>query len=52
MLRIVHCGHCRHPPQPRGQWVTRFGVPEGNSEVSYLLQFHLLNAISSVWLNL
>jgi len=33
--------------QPRGrcgQWVIRFGVPEGKSEVNYLLRFHLLNA--------
>jgi hypothetical protein len=28
--------------------VIRFGVPEGKSEVSYLSQFHLLNATGRV----
>jgi hypothetical protein len=35
-----------------GKLVIRFGVPEGKSEVSYLSQFHLLNATGRVYLNL
>jgi hypothetical protein len=35
-----------------GQLVIRFGVTEDKSEVSYLSQFHLLNATGCVWLNL
>jgi len=49
-------GHCRRCLNSRavgcGQLVIRFGVPEGKSEVSYLSQFHLLNATGRVYLNL
>ncbi len=49
-------GDCRRCPNNRavgcGQLVIRFGVPEGKSEVSYLSQFHLLNATGRVYLNL
>jgi hypothetical protein len=49
-------GHCRRCLNNRavgcGQLVIRFGVPEGKSEVSYLSQFHLLNATDRVYLNL
>jgi len=49
-------GHCRRCLNNRavgcGQLVIGFGVPEGKSEVSYLSQFHLLNATGGVYLNL
>jgi len=49
-------GHCRRCLNNRavgcGKLVIRFGVPEGKSEVSYLSQFHLLNATGRVYLNL
>ena len=39
--------------QPRGRVGSgqTFRIPEGKSEVSYLSQFHLLNATGRVWLN-
>ena len=44
-------GAASQPRRRCGQLVIRFGAPEGKSEDSYLLHFHLLNTTGGVWLN-